>query len=48
MRNVWETSVYVGESSLTVNMARLRRKLEGVGLTDFIRTKKGLGYLIEG
>ena len=35
------------ENTLTVNMARLRRRLEGVGLTDFIRTRKGLGYLIE-
>ena len=38
----------VSYDKLTVNMTRLRRKLEGIGLTDFIRTKKGLGYLIEG
>ncbi len=48
MRKLWETDSFVDENTLTVNMARLRRKLEGVGLTDFIRTKKGLGYLIEG
>ena len=48
MRKLWETDSFVDENTLTVNMARLRRKLEGVGLTDFIRTKKGIGYLIEG
>ena len=48
MRKLWETDSFVDENTLTVNMARLRRKLEGIGLTDFIRTKKGLGYLIEG
>lgn len=48
MEKLWETDSFVDENTLTVNMARLRRKLEGIGLTDFIRTKKGLGYLIEG
>ena len=48
MRKLWETDSFVDENTLTVNMARLRRKLEGIGLTDFIRTKRGLGYLIEG
>lgn len=48
MRKLWETDSFVDENTLTVNMARLRRKLEGIGLTNFICTKKGLGYLIEG
>ena len=48
MQRLWETDSFVDENTLTVNMARLRRKLEGLGLTEFIRTKKGLGYLIEG
>ena len=47
MRKLWETDSFVDENTLTVNMARLRRKLEGIGLKNFIRTKKGLGYLIE-
>ena len=47
MQRLWETDSFVDETTLTVNMARLRRKLEGLGLTEFIRTKKGLGYLIE-
>ena len=48
MRKLWETDSFVDENTLTVNMTRLRRKLEGIGLTEFIRTKKGLGYLVEG
>ena len=47
MQRLWETDSFVDENTLTVNMARLRRKLEGLGRTEFIRTKKGLGYLIE-
>lgn len=47
MRKLWETDSFVDENTLTVNMTRLRRKLEGIGLSDFIRTRKGLGYLIE-
>ena len=47
MRKLWETDSFVDENTLTVNMTRLRRKLEGLGLTEFIRTRKGLGYQIE-
>ena len=47
MRRLWETDCYVDENTLTVNIARLRRKLEGVGLMDFIVTKKGMGYMVE-
>lgn len=47
MTRLWETDSYVDENTLTVNVARLRKKLEGVGLFDFIATKKGVGYLVE-
>ena len=47
MQRLWETDSFVDENTLTVNMARLRRKLEGLGLTEFIRTRKGLGYQID-
>ncbi len=47
MIKLWETDSFVDENTLTVNVARLRKKLEGSGLTDFIRTKKGMGYLVE-
>ncbi len=46
MQRLWETDSYVDENALTVNVARLRRKLEGAGLEDFITTKKGMGYRI--
>ena len=35
------------ENTLTVNIARLRRKLASLGATDLIHTRKGVGYLIE-
>ena len=47
MGHLWETDCYVDENTLTVNVARLRRKLDDAGLSGFITTKKGLGYLIE-
>lgn len=46
MQRLWETDSYVDENALTVNVARLRQKLEGAGLEDFITTKKGMGYRI--
>jgi DNA-binding response OmpR family regulator len=48
MTHLWESDSFVDENTLTVNMARLRRKLAELGLTDCIRTRKGAGYLIEG
>lgn len=47
MERLWQTDVYVDENTLTVNIARLRRKLEAAGLPGFITTKKGLGYMVE-
>lgn len=47
MDRLWETDCYVDDNTLTVNVTRLRRKLSGAGLSDFIVTKKGIGYLIE-
>ena len=47
MTRLWETDCYVDENTLSVNITRLRRKLDGAGLHDFILTKKGVGYLIE-
>ena len=47
MTKLWETDCYVDENTLTVNVTRLRKKLEELGLTNFIITKKGLGYLVE-
>lgn len=47
MTRLWENDVYVEENTLTVNMTRLRKKLEGLGLTGFIATKAGSGYIVE-
>lgn len=47
MNRLWETDSYVDENTLTVNVTRIRRKLEAKGLADFISTRKGLGYIIE-
>lgn len=47
MIKLWETDSYVDENTLTVNITRLRRKLESAGLDEFIITKKGIGYLVE-
>ncbi len=47
MTRLWETDSYIDDNTLTVNVARLRKKLEEVGLTRFIVTKKGCGYLVE-
>ncbi len=47
MTRLWEIDSYVEENTLTVNITRLRRKLEGIGLVDFIKTKIGSGYMIE-
>ena len=45
MIKLWETDFYVDENTLNVNVNRLRRKLETLGLKDVIITKKGIGYL---
>lgn len=47
MDTLWETDCFVDENTLSVNVNRLRRKLEGAGLSDFIKTKHGVGYIIE-
>ena len=47
MTRLWESDMYVEENTLTVNINRLRKKLNAIGLTDFIKTKPGSRYLIE-
>ena len=46
MTKLWESDSFVDDNTLTVNITRLRKKLEGEGLKDFIITKKGLGYMV--
>ncbi|HIS46648.1 MAG TPA: response regulator transcription factor [Candidatus Scybalocola faecigallinarum] len=47
MMRLWESDVYVEENTLTVNIARLRKKLDNAGLQGFITTKVGGGYIIQ-
>lgn len=47
MERLWETDAFVDENTLTVNVGRLRKKLDNAGLEDFISTKFGVGYIIE-
>mgnify|MGYP000780347934 FL=1 len=46
MRHLWDNDSFIDDNTLTVNVTRLRRKLSELGLNNFIRTKKGLGYLL--
>lgn len=47
MLRLWQNDLYVEENTLTVNVGRLRKKLEKCGLNDIIVTKPGCGYLIK-
>ena len=45
MTRLWESDEFIDDNTLTVNVARLRKKLEEAGMHDVIRTKKGIGYI---
>ncbi len=47
MERLWKTRQFIDENTLTVNIGRLRKKLDAAGLTGFITTKVGIGYLVE-
>ncbi len=47
MERLWETDCFVDENTLTVNINRLRKKLDNAQLEKFITTKFGVGYIIE-
>ena len=47
MSKLWETDIFIDENTLSVNVARLRKKLENIGLLNFIITRKGLGYMVK-
>ena len=46
MESLWETDSFIDDNTLTVNINRLRKKLDAAGLCDFITTKFGVGYLV--
>ena len=45
---IWGSTEFVDENILQVNMTRLRRTLESIGITDRIKTIRGVGYRLEG
>ena len=48
MNCLWETESFIDDNTLTVNITRLRNKLEEIGLKELIETKRGQGYIIKG
>lgn len=46
MKELWESEEFVDDNTLTVNINRLRKKLEDVGLNEFLITKRGQGYMV--
>lgn len=47
MMRLWDSENFIDDNTLTVNMTRIRKKLKDIGLEDFVKTKKGQGYIIE-
>ncbi|WP_312441624.1 response regulator transcription factor [Lacrimispora sp.] len=46
MDELWQSDEFVDDNTLTVNVNRLRKKLEEIGAADLIKTKRGQGYMI--
>lgn len=46
MMQLWESESFIDDNTLTVNVARIRKKLKEIGVSDYIITKKGIGYLV--
>ena len=46
IEKLWENESFIDDNTLTVNITRLRKRLEEVGISDYISTKKGTGYII--
>lgn len=46
MESLWQSNEFIDDNTLTVNVNRVRKKIEAAGLKDFIKTKRGQGYMI--
>ena len=46
MERLWGNDEFVDDNTLTVNMTRIRKKMEAAGAVNFIATKRGLGYIV--
>lgn len=47
MDYLWDSESFIDDNTLTVNMTRLRNKLEQMNVLDYIKTKRGQGYIVE-
>lgn len=47
IERLWESDEFIDDNTLTVNVARLRKRLEEIGMEQIVRTKKGIGYMVE-
>ena len=47
INDLWDSELFVDDNTLTVNMTRLRGKLEELGISQVIHTKRGQGYWLE-
>lgn len=47
MNHLWDNDVFLDDNTLTVNVNRLRKKLAEIGVSEFISTRRGQGYLVE-
>lgn len=47
MNDLWDSEAFIDDNTLTVNMTRIRKKLDEIGLQDIIETKRGQGYMIK-
>ena len=47
MTRLWDSDEFIDDNTLTVNVARLRKKLDQIGQGEKITTKKGIGYMVE-
>ena len=43
---LWDSALFVNDNTLTVNITRIRNKMEELGIKDYIKTKRGQGYMI--
>lgn len=46
MEYLWDSSLFVNDNTLTVNITRIRNKIEEIGVSNFIKTKRGQGYIV--
>ena len=47
INKLWQSDLYIDDNTLTVNVSRLKSTLEKLGRSDFIKTKRGVGYYVK-